>query len=285
MKLKILLFLIFCTGMVYGQNQTDSINFKNAQWQKTKIAKKVFLRQYHFNRCELFNANQYVTVLEISKKSKLKIDLAYQDHELIALSKIAKSKSAIAGLNGTFFDTKNGGSVDYIRSDGKQVNENFINKSGERADHQKAAIVFNNRKLHIETWDGKANWEKNLTGEDVMLTGPILRIEDKDASLSNNVFNNTRHPRTLVGVKPNGNILWITIDGRDINAEGMTMKEEQLLTRWLGCAAAVNLDGGGSTAMYIKGMADGGIVNYPSDDRIWDHLGERKIANGLLLVK
>jgi exopolysaccharide biosynthesis protein len=51
--------------------------------------------------------------------------------------------------------------------------------------------------------------------------------------------------------------------------------------RWLGCVSAINFDGGGSSALWVKGE---GIVNYPTDNRKWDHEGERKVAN-ILYVK
>jgi exopolysaccharide biosynthesis protein len=41
----------------------------------------------------------------------------------------------------------------------------------------------------------------------------------------------------------------------------------------------MNLDGGGSTTMYIKKQSDNGVVNYPSDNKQFDHYGERKVAN------
>jgi len=46
--------------------------------------------------------------------------------------------------------------------------------------------------------------------------------------------------------------------------------------KWLGAEDAMNLDGGGSSALYIKGKS---IVNYPSDNKQFDHEGQRKVAN------
>lgn len=42
----------------------------------------------------------------------------------------------------------------------------------------------------------------------------------------------------------------IAIDGRLVEAEGVTIKELQQIMRWLGCISAINLDGGGSTTLY-----------------------------------
>lgn len=51
--------------------------------------------------------------------------------------------------------------------------------------------------------------------------------------------------------------------------------------RWLGCTEAINLDGGGSSTMYIKEF---GVVNYPSDNGLHDHEGERPVSNAILLL-
>ena len=51
--------------------------------------------------------------------------------------------------------------------------------------------------------------------------------------------------------------------------------------RWLGCTEAINLDGGGSSTMYIK---DSGVVNYPSDNNRHDHDGQRPVSNAIILL-
>ena len=50
---------------------------------------------------------------------------------------------------------------------------------------------------------------------------------------------------------------------------------------WLGCTEAINLDGGGSSTMYIK---DEGVINFPSDNKQHDHEGERPVSNAILVL-
>jgi len=57
----------------------------------------------------------------------------------------------------------------------------------------------------------------------------------------------------------------------------MNLMETQKYLLDLGCYDAINLDGGGSTTMWIK---DKGIVNFPSDKE-----GERLVSNAILLLK
>jgi len=89
-------------------------------------------------------------------------------------------------------------------------------------------------------------------------------------------FAETRHPRTAVAKLKNGKFLMITVDGRQAGVSvGMNLQElaEYLLS--LGAVDAMNLDGGGSTTMFL----DGKVVNTPSDKE-----GERKIGDAILVT-
>ena len=71
-----------------------------------------------------------------------------------------------------------------------------------------------------------------------------------------------RAPRTLAGWTPDGTLLLVTIDGRQLGySVGMTMDEAADLMISLGAFQAINLDGGGSTAFVVGGA----VVNRPSD--------------------
>lgn len=59
----------------------------------------------------------------------------------------------------------------------------------------------------------------------------------------------------------------------------MNLHELSNILRWLGAKEAMNLDGGGSSTLYIKGATENGVVNYPSDNKLFDHEGERAVAN------
>lgn len=88
------------------------------------------------------------------------------------------------------------------------------------------------------------------------------------------------NPRTAVGITAEGVLLFVTVDGRQPGySAGTTLRETAELLRALGAVDALNLDGGGSTTMVVRG-ADGrlGVVNRPSDAA-----GERPVANALLL--
>jgi hypothetical protein len=85
-----------------------------------------------------------------------------------------------------------------------------------------------------------------------------------------------RNPRTLAGVRADGKLLLVTVDGRRPGwSTGMTLPEAARLMRSLGARDALNLDGGGSTTMTVRGE----VVNRPSDPG-----GERRVSNGVFAL-
>lgn len=92
-------------------------------------------------------------------------------------------------------------------------------------------------------------------------------------------FAEARHPRTAIGIDvEQGRALLVSVDGRRVGAPGMSLAElrDHLAgTDDLAIDAAVNLDGGGSTTMWIAGS---GVVNQPSDPD-----GPRAVVGALLI--
>jgi exopolysaccharide biosynthesis protein len=284
-KKLILFLLIGISNNAFAQN-TDSITFVNAKWQKLKIAKKTKLITYHFNEKNLFFANQNISYLAITNKGKSPVfSIGAEKTTLKTTADFGKENNAIAAINGTFFDVKNGGSVDFIKTNGTIINPNRLDKDNKRARHQQAAITINKGKISIKKWDGTQQWENNLTEEDIMLSGPLLLHDKINQNLDTSAFNRLRHPRSAIGIKANGVVILLTVDGRQENSAGMSLFELTKVMHWLGCTSAINLDGGGSTALWVNHTSENGIVNYPSDNKKWDHEGARKVANVILLKK
>lgn len=84
-----------------------------------------------------------------------------------------------------------------------------------------------------------------------------------------------RAPRTALGFKKNGHMFLLVVDGRQSHSIGATLSETgELLLRY-GVERGFNLDGGGSSAMYVEGK----IVNSPSDGQ------ERRVADAIIVTK
>ena len=85
----------------------------------------------------------------------------------------------------------------------------------------------------------------------------------------------SRAPRTAVGILRDGSYMLVTIDGhRPGYSVGATLTELGNTMKGLGVVEAMNLDGGGSTTMWVKGR----VANRPSDGF------ERSVSNALLVL-
>ena len=69
-----------------------------------------------------------------------------------------------------------------------------------------------------------------------------------------------RNPRTAIGYTKDNNLIMLTADGREGSSIGLTLNELASLMKEFGCINAMNLDGGGSTVMYVQGK----VVNKPA---------------------
>ncbi|MCC5910477.1 MAG: phosphodiester glycosidase family protein [Clostridiaceae bacterium] len=109
--------------------------------------------------------------------------------------------------------------------------------------------------------------------------GTVLVKDGKVAPFTQNVSGN--HPRTAIGItRDRKQLILVTVDGRHTNFRGLDGRTLANLMIELGSYEAINMDGGGSTAMMARdlGEFDAKIINYPSDGT------ERRITNGLAVI-
>ena len=100
-------------------------------------------------------------------------------------------------------------------------------------------------------------------------------VDPQDLSF-NYQWANDRQPRTIAGVDAKGDLILVTVDGRlSGGSEGFTLYEEAEFMRSLGAEQALNLDGGGSTAMAVNGE----LVNHTSDAT-----GERPVGDTIQVL-
>ncbi|MEJ5993873.1 phosphodiester glycosidase family protein [Pedobacter sp. Du54] len=284
MKKPLISILFVALGYFASAQNSDSLSLVNAQWEKQKLAPKTRLVTHHFNQKDLFLANQFISYIEINRKGNAPL-FAFGNEVKVkkTTSTFGKELGALAAINGTFFDVAKGGSVDFIKINGVVMKENALGKNGQRARHQQAAIVLNEKgQLSFKKWDNSPDWENKLPEKDVMLSGPLLMLNKVVEELDTTSFTKARHPRSAIGVKANGKVILLTVDGRLDNSAGLSLFELTKVMRWLGCVSAINLDGGGSTTLWADKM---GVINHPSDNKKWDHEGERKVATVVILKK
>jgi len=88
-------------------------------------------------------------------------------------------------------------------------------------------------------------------------------------------FSAARHPRSAIALSSDSTqLLLVVVDGRRAWSVGMTLTELGDLLSSLGARDGMNLDGGGSSALWVRGA----LVNFPSDPN-----GERAVGNALVV--
>ncbi len=121
---------------------------------------------------------------------------------------------------------------------------------------------------------------------EVMASGPMLFDgeqtftygEDREDYAS---FFGKRHPRSLMGKDADGGVWMVVVDGRfPGEAEGMSIDELTELAHSLGLTEALNLDGGGSSTLWVL---PAGVLNHPCDNRRFDHVGQRIVPNAIVV--
>ena len=273
------LTFLLLMGTVCSLQAQEPTVLSGAAWSNVAVAEGVTLRQAAFEG-SLFGANQYICVLEVAPGAGRFDIVPSGDNMLETTTAIAGRSGAVAAVNGSFFNMRAPyGSVNYLRVDDEELAPNaydsYENASKGRSTRQTGAVATCRDRLYVLKSDNLERWEHDIAAEDVVTTGPMLLIDGGYEPMVSNDFNRRRNPRTAVGVRSDGTVLLVVADGRSPQAAGLSMFELQELMAALGCRDAVNLDGGGSTTMVVRGE----VVNHPSDNRRFDAAGERPVAN------
>ena len=279
MKL-LLLSLVCCT--IFGTPQvtkSDSVAFVNAQWQVTELEKGA---KAMYAQIPMFNSTQSVCVVKYPVR-KFRTEILNRPGELAGkASHVGEETDAVFMLNAGYFNVKQRVTSVHLMKKGKVLGYTASNELG-RVD---AMLGFKDRKgrrVMIEQVkdtsryvDVASRWHESIA------SGPLLMVDGKIQvpvrmieAYPYDEFYDKRHPRTAFGVDDEGNAYLVVIDGRfKGQADGASVYETAYICRLLGMTDVINLDGGGSSTLWTR---QSGVVNHPSDNRQFDHEGERVI--------
>ena len=268
--------LILWALTAVGANKRDSLLIIKADWKVTTTPEGLTHKQAQIKG--LFNSVQSINLIEIPRSAKMKVGIA-GDEGMKRTSQQATEKGALAAINGTYYNMVTGNSVCFYK-----INDQVLDTTtnGEFKSRVNGAIREVKGNIEIIGWNKEieANYKKNKGT--VLASGPIMVDNGRISDWSNcsKSFIETRHPRSAIFTKKNGTIVFLTVDGRsEGNAAGMSIPELAYLAKILGAEDAINLDGGGSTTLWLKGAPENGVLNYPSDNKLFDHKGERSVSN------
>lgn len=213
-------------------------------------------------------------VLEIPDPRRVKVATAQNIQEKgETVSNIAKDNDAVAAINAGGFHDPNGtgtGRLPYgfILQDGDYIigkdvgPDESVDFVGFTKDGNLIAGNYNKTELA----DMKA-MEGITFGPPLIIDGKKM-ITDGDGGWGIG-------PRTAIGQKKDGTVLFLVIDGRQPGySTGATLRDVQDVLYAEGAYIAANLDGGSSTTLYYNGK----VVNKPAD-----LLGERMIPTAFIV--
>ena len=279
----VILALAFCSfGILKGQNASDSLAIVSAQWevvspQKGIVHKRVAIPQ-------LYQGPQSINLIEIDPSAGMKIGVAISD-KMEKTSQIASEQNAVAAINGSYFNMKLGNSVCFLKVGRNVIDTTTINEFKLRVT---GAVYERKGKMKLIPWSRQMEKKHKDKVSTILASGPLFLNNGKygDWSTCSPEFIQTKHPRSAICITKDGKILLIAVDGRfKDHAAGMNIPELAHLVKILGGEDALNLDGGGSTTLWLSGAPDNGVISNPCDNSRFDHAGERSVPNIIYVYK
>lgn len=259
----------------------QSAGFDEIKWEREKIAPGLIWKSSHTVLNDSVPQNINILIVNLHKR---RIGILYNPAMNSPVSRQAEAVSALAAINGGFFNIKNGGSVTYIKTGGSITDSDTAKKWLSNVNMNGAVFIKQGKELYIDIAVQNDRFDSMTAFEDILVTGPLL-VRNKSLTVlpgSSLVIN--KHPRTAIGLRNKRKAVLMTLDGRTGDAVGMNLNELADFMILLRCRDAVNLDGGGSSTMWINGKPFNGVVNMPCDNKKFDHEGERAVSD-ILIVK
>ena len=282
----------------------------NNFFRETKIKDGITLYSAEMKKCDVTNAMQTVFVLEVDLNNEAyKINFLKTANDTVSAT--GKKYKAIAAINACYEQD-----ATYVRTNGYNWPEYTVaamDPDHLRFWKHEAAIVGDGKRSVgiVHGAKGAKNIKEggiqatqmyaDLTEKNIFSSSPML-IDDyapvgssfvpeyltnmSDSELKKNyngedyrTHQGVRHPRVAVALTEDNDLLFVVVDGRfSGKAEGMDANElTKFLVKHFNPQWAINMDGGGSSTMYLQGYGDpvNNVLNYPCDNKKWDHYGQR----------
>lgn len=271
------MFLSPAKAGAQSAGERDSLAFARADWKVRELARGAVWKSGRFSgENVLFGSPARIEILRIDQSAApIRFAVAFYPGQTLPTSRMAVRAGALAAVNGTYFQTKPSyAPTGYFKVSGTVVNS-LMAATGDMV------AVDTLGKISVERL--KKDSERLASYPTLMAGAPVLLWagDYPEPALDDSL----RAPRTAIGQRDD--TIWIVVvDGRSSQAAGMTLRELAHIFRWLGADKALNLDGGGSTTLYVRGGSKNGVVNTPSDRLLGIFPGmERPVGNALLLLE
>ena len=259
---------------LFNQEELTGILGVVTQTQQQKVFDFTIRKDSNL-KIQKIESNRFVGyILEIPDPSRVQVATAADINEKgDTTSNIAKNNNAVAAINGGGFYDPNGtgtGRLPYgfILHEGKYL-------LGEQVDFdEEVDFIGLTKKGNLIAGTYSKRELEELGAVEGLTFGPPLIINGEKVIKSGDGGWGIS-PRSAIGQKKDGTILFLVIDGRQPGYSiGATLVDMQNIMYEQGAEIAANLDGGSSTTLYYNGQ----VVNTPAD-----LLGERMIQTAFIV--
>lgn len=235
----------------------------------------------------------YVADIRLKHLKYLKTALAkdtFGENVVEKTSEMCKRNRGTLAINGDYYGAQEAG---YVLRNG-EVLRSTVSKSNvgqnPRKNPEDLAIyrdgtfeIFNEHDYTLEEIKNKGAWQVFSFGPGLIKDGEII-VGEKDEVAT--ALAGGRNQRTTIGMIAPLHYVFVCNDGRSKTDDGFSLFEMANILKDLHCYCAYNLDGGGSSTMYLDngtGNADGlaHLVNRPTQDFTHNSgsIGQREISD------
>ena len=208
----------------------------------------------------------YVADVLVSSAEYLKTALAedtYGKNITAPTSEIASAHDAIFAINGDYYGFRDEG---YVLRNGQ-----LLRSTANGTDTEALVIDANGNLSIVCEAEVSAESLQSQGVQQILSFGPALIIDGE--VVTRNTKNGLRdNPRTAIGQVEEGHYVFVVVDGRTSESDGVTLEELGNIMLKYGCQTAYNLDGGGTATMWFKGE----VINNPTDGK---NDGERNVSD------
>ncbi|MBR4775654.1 MAG: phosphodiester glycosidase family protein [Bacteroidales bacterium] len=232
---------------------------------------------------QLFDSQQSIAYVRINPEAYELNIFCGEGEQADSTSALCMRNSAVAGINGSYFNVQELTHTTYVKDDRAEVGETLPSE----VFRTNGVFLSGEDGYEIDAADTVAVLQAGEKSWEAMASGPILIDDGKPIVYEEGIqgwekFYNRRHPRTMVGKDAEGYLWLVAVDGRFDEGVGMTIAEMTELAQMLDLTDALNLDGGGSTTLWTL---EKGVMNHPYDNKRYDHEGQRVVPNVIGVVK
>ena len=235
---------------------------------------------------DLYGNPQTVSIAKYSS-SEMYTMLYDKEYSSQGTNALAAEAGATVAINGSYFNMSTFTSTTGVWVNGKEI----ATTAPEEYARCNGALCFQDGKMLIHPCSSATSDAKyramGKTYEAFVVCGPIIRRNGRsmDANIGGEGFYGP-HPRTMIGKCANDTMYMVVMEGRLEGASGFSMSNMVSLAEDLGMTDAINLDGGGSSTLWVSGagiinrLAGGSVRNVPNIIIATPRAHEHNYVNG-----